>query len=69
MTAYATSTFQSSVLFSPLWRYFTQFTPIVNERARNDSDFHRTTLDIGNGVVKELEVVTLDPRLRQFTSV
>ena len=69
MTAYATSTFQSSVLSSPLWRYFTQFTLIVNERARNDSDFHRTTLHIGNGVVKELEVVNLDPRIRQFTSV
>ena len=69
MTAYATSTFQSSVLSSPLWTGFQQFTLIVNERARNDPAFHQSTLDIGNGVMKHLEITDLDPRIKQFTSV
>ena len=69
MSAYATSTYQSSVLSSPLWSGFQQFTLITNERARNDPELHRTTLDIGNGAITDVLIADLDPRIQRFTTV
>ena len=69
MAAYATSAFQASVMSSPLWKRFKQFTLIINQRARRDPEYHRTTLAVGNGEMGEIKVTDLDPRIRTFTTV
>ena len=66
LLAYATSTYNVSVLSSPLWSFFTVLTMTFNERSRLDPPMHASILSVGNGEQKDIYEF-LDPRIKVFT--
>ena len=66
LLAYATSTYNVSVLSSPLWSLFTVLTMTFNERSRLDPALHASILSVGNGDQKDI-YDSLDPRIKIFT--
>jgi len=55
-TAFSTSAFQSSVLSSPLWLKANVLHLHKNERAREDPEFHRKLMEVGNGQTHSIDL-------------